>query len=592
MTMRRWLIGIVALLALALGIWALTRHRPVPSSPNLSVTKSDGETPSQATFTIEGVEGLTLHQDGRKVWELFADTITLDKAQTQATAQGIRKAIYYDKQGRPLFWLSAQTLRYDANAGIVTVEGNLTVHAQLARQGGGRGAGDGEWVATAERAIWREREQVLEAFGVQGQSADTRCFVQRVRYVPSQTVMEGSGGVVLLRPNLQLTCPSVRANLSRRFYQAQPPVQVALWVGTQSPLPFTLTAQQPPANSPQSPAPSPQEKAKPQGKSKPRRIHLKTNHPVTILKGDELSAQEVIITEEGEDYIVTAKQALYNLQTEQVQVDGSVRFEDPETIATAPKAQIDARRRIATFFGPVEVTIKPKTERSEGQGTEGEKKKGNEGAPKSSPNQSPAPDPQSIKGKGQGAGNQQPSEQPTPKPAEKSAEQQAPNSAEKSAEPPAPQKRESFRERVRRRGGKLICEQAEYDYRERRVVATGNVQFEQPGRYKGRADKLTYLTRDEVLILEGNIIVDDVRKGHRVQCPRAVINLKTDDAHFDPPVSAELIVTEEEETPKKEEAPKKEAPKETPKEEKPKEEAPKKEAPKPTEEPKGNGSGR
>ncbi|MFA0732561.1 MAG: hypothetical protein BKPUNTRY_002120, partial [Candidatus Fervidibacter sp.] len=76
---------------------------------------------------------------------------------------------------------------------------------------------------------------------------------------------------------------------------------------------------------------------------------------------------------------------------------------------------------------------------------------------------------------------------------------------------------------------------------------------------------------DEVLILEGNIVVDDVRKGHRVQCPRAVINLQTDDAHFDPPVYAELIVTEEEEKPK-EETPKKEAPKE----EKPKEE------PKPT----------
>ena len=591
--MRRFFVWVGAFVALAIviGLWGLRTRRPLSPPPKPSEAKVSPTSP-KAAFTIEGVEGLTLHQDGRKVWELFADTITLDKAQTQAVAQGIRKAIYYDAQGRPLFWLSAQTLRYDANAGVVTVEGNLTVHAQLAQRDEGQGAGDGEWVATAERAIWWEREQVLEAFSVQGQSADTRCFVQRVRYVPSQTVMEGSGGVVLLRPNLQLTCPSVRANLSQRFYQAQPPVQVALWVGTQNPLPFTLTAQQPPATSPQSPAPSPQEKAKPEGKSKPRRIHLKTNHPVTILKGDELSAQEVIITEEGEDYIVTAKQALYNLQTEQVQVDGSVRFEDPETIATAPKAQIDARRRIATFFGPVEVTIKPKTEQSEGQEAGGEKKKGNEGAPKSSPNQSPTPDPQSTKGKGQGEGNQQSAEQPTPKPAEKSAEQQAPKPTEKSAEQPAPQKRESFRERVRRRGGKLICERAEYDYRERRVVATGNVQFEQPGRYKGRADKLTYLTRDEVLILEGNIVVDDVRKGHRVQCPRAVINLKTDDAHFDPPVSAELIVTEEEETPKKEEAPKKEAPKETPKEEKPKEEAPKKEAPKPTEEPKGNGSGR
>jgi len=535
--MRRFFVWVGAFVALAIviGVWGLRARRPLSPPPKPSEAKVSPTSP-KATFTIEGVEGLTLQQDGRKVWELFADTITLDKAQTQATAQGIRKAIYYDAQGRPLFWLSAQTLRYDANAGIVTVEGNLTVHAQLSQQEEGRkAAAKGEWVATAERAIWREREQILEAFAVQGQTQDTRCFVQKVRYAPNQKALEGSGGVVLLRPNLQLTCPSVRANLAERTYQARPPVQVVLWVGKQSLLPFTLTAQKP--------SPPTTEKAKPEEKAKPRKIRLKSDKPVN-LKGDDLVAQEVVITEEGEDYTVTAQRAIYNRQTEQVQVDGGVRFEDPETIATAPKAQIDARRRIATFFGPVEVTLKPKAERQEGQEAKGQART------------SPTPTKEARSAKAS---------------PEKGAEPSPTNPAEKPAEQAAPQKRESFRERVRQRGGKLICERAEYDYRERRVVATGNVQFEQPGRYKGRADKLTYLTRDEVLILEGNIVVDDVRKGHRVQCPRAVINLQTDDAHFDPPVYAELIVTEEEEKPK-EETPKKEAPKE----EKPKEE------PKPT----------
>lgn len=551
--MRRFSVWVSAFVALAIviGVWGLRVRRPLSPPPKPSEAKGSPTSPT-AAFTIEGVEGLTLHQDGRKVWELFADTITLDKAQTQATAQGIRKAIYYDAEGRPLFWLSAQTLRYDANAGIVTVEGNLTVHAQLSQQDGGRKAeAKGEWIATAERAIWREREQILEAFAVQGQTQDTRCFVQKVRYAPNQKALEGSGGVVLLRPNLQLTCPSVRANLAQRTYQAQPPVQVVLWVGAQNPLPFSLTAGQP------SPPPStegkakPTEKAKPEEKTKPRKIRLKSDKPVN-LKDDDLIAQEVVITEEGEDYTVTAQRAIYNRQTEQVQVDGGVRFEDPETIATAPKAQIDARRRIATFFGPVEVTLKPKAERREGQEAKGQAKTS------------------STPTKEAGSAKTSP---------EKGSEPSPTNPAEKPAEQATPQKRESFRERVRQRGGKLICERAEYDYRERRVVATGNVQFEQPGRYKGRADKLTYLTRDEVLILEGNIVVDDVRKGHRVQCPRAVINLQTDEAHFDPPVYAELIVTEEEEKPK-EEAPKKEAPKE----EKPKEE------PKPTDGQKSNGS--
>jgi lipopolysaccharide assembly outer membrane protein LptD (OstA) len=227
------------------------------------------------------------------------------------------------------------------------------------------------------------------------------------------------------------------------------------------------------------------------------------------LKGDELIAQDVVITEEGEDYKVTAQRAVYNRATEQVQVEGGARFEDPETVATAPRAQIDARRRIAVFFGPVEVTIKPR------KATEPSK-----------------------------AGSNPASNPPTQKEGTTAQKQ-----------------RESFRERLRQRGGRLTCDRAEYYYRDRRVVATGNVQFEQQGRYKGRADKLIYLTRDEILTLEGNIVVDELTKGHRFQCPRAVINLQTDEAQFDPPVKVAFIVTEEEDKGKEQSPPK---PQETP----------------------------
>lgn len=474
---------VVAALIVTAVLWHGYRR---PSLPSHRLTRetakaSKGQPAPSGMLTIEGIEGLVFQQRGRKIWELFADTITLDKTQTQATAQGVRKAIYYDAEGRPLFRLSAQSLRYDANTGTVTVEGDLQVRAQLMGTGKGQGSREGEWVATAERAIWREREKVLEAFRVQGQSSDTRCFFQMIRYMPSETVLEGHGRVVLLRSNLQLTCASVRANLARRYYQAQPPVRATLLVGAPSPVTFLPIAQQPPSNPPKG------------EKAKPRKINLATDKPV-ILKGDDLIAQDVIITEEGEDYTVTAQRAVYNRQTEQVQVDGSVRFEDPETVATAPKAQIDARRRIAVFFGPVEVIVKPQKEATSA----------NKGA----------------------RGNQP-----------------APSSEQTQKE------RQSLRERLRRQGGRLVCDRVEYSYRERRVVATGNVQFEQPGRYKGRADKLIYLTREDILTLEGNIVVDDVRKGHRFRCPRAVINLQTDDAQFDPPVLAEFLVTEEEETP-------------------------------------------
>ncbi|MGQ9729417.1 MAG: LptA/OstA family protein, partial [Candidatus Fervidibacter sp.] len=108
-------------------------------------------------------------------------------------------------------------------------------------------------------------------------------------------------------------------------------------------------------------------------------------------------------------------------------------------------------------------------------------------------------------------------------------------------------KQESLRERIRKEGGKIVCDRAEYHYKERRVVATGNVRFEQEGRYKGSAEKATYLTRDEILTLEGNVTVHDLQKGHQAECPKIVINLKTDEVEISPPVRGRLIVREEEE---------------------------------------------
>ncbi|MFN3422874.1 MAG: LptA/OstA family protein, partial [Armatimonadota bacterium] len=155
------------------------------------------------------------------------------------------------------------------------------------------------------------------------------------------------------------------------------------------------------------------------------------------------------------------------------------------------KGEVDNKKKIAVFFGPVEVIIKPKKE-------EPEKAKKEQGS------------------------------QPE-------------------AEAQKEGKREGLRERVRREGGKMVCDRAEYYYRERRVVATGNVKFEQEGRYSGKADKVTYLTRDEILTIEGNVVMRDLRKGHEVECPKIVINLQTDQVDISPPVSGRLIVREEEE---------------------------------------------
>ena len=95
--MNRWLfaIGIVVVLVIAVvGFRAWRFHSsPVPRPSSLTQKEPPKLEPG---MTLEGVEGLVLRREGRKTWELFVDIITLDKNQTQATAQGIRKAIYYD----------------------------------------------------------------------------------------------------------------------------------------------------------------------------------------------------------------------------------------------------------------------------------------------------------------------------------------------------------------------------------------------------------------------------------------------------------------------------------------------------------------
>jgi len=102
----RWLPFVAFLLLVAIGVgwWFWLRSRP--SEPSAAAKPS--EPPQlQPGITMEGVEGLILRREGRKTWELFVDIITLDKNQTQATARGIRKAIYYDEKGKPLLWFSA-----------------------------------------------------------------------------------------------------------------------------------------------------------------------------------------------------------------------------------------------------------------------------------------------------------------------------------------------------------------------------------------------------------------------------------------------------------------------------------------------------
>ncbi len=480
---KRWLIfaaALVILIAASLTFWLWGGKRTV-KHPETQVQKTEPQL--KPGITLEGVEGLVLRREGRKTWELFVDIITLDKNQTQATAQGIRKAIYYDEKGKPLLWFSAQTLVYNANTGEVTLVGDIQIEARLPK---------GKMlVGKATQAIWHERRRILEVWDGQGQVGETRFLVRRIRYNPDTTVLEAFEQVVVFTPKARLVCPMVRTNLTTRYLIALPPVQLTV-LAEKSPTPFLPVAFRKVAQG------SHQQKAEKEKKERP--VNFRTDKPV-IRKPPKWFFEDVVITEEGEDYTITAKRAIYDEDADKVEIPEGIRFEDPETIATAPKGEVDNKQKVALFFGPVEVTIKPKKEPEK-----------------------PKPE--------QGSG--QPEEQKE-------------------------EKREKLRERLRKEGGKMVCDRAEYYYRERRVVATGNVKFEQEGRYSGKADKVTYLTREEILTVEGNVVMRDLRKGHEVECPKIVINLQTDEVEISPPVSGRLIVREEEEQKqpeKSEEAPK------------------------------------
>jgi len=473
--LKRWLTVTAALALVAVALFALRfwSGRKTAKQPEVQVQKTEPQL--KPGITLEGVEGLVLRREGRKTWELFVDVITLDKNQTQATAQGIRKAIYYDEKGKPLLWFSAQSLVYNANTGEVTLTGDIQIEARLPK---------GKMlVGKATQAVWHERKRILEVWDGQGQVGETRFLVRRIRYNPDTTVLEAFEQVVVFTPRARLVCPMVRTNLTTRYLIAAPPVQLTVMAKKAStpflPVSFRKTAQG-----------GQQQKAEKEKKERP--VNFRTDKPV-VRKPPRWFFEDVVITEEGEDYTITAKRAVYDEDADKVEIPEGIRFEDPETIATAPKGEVDNKQKLAVFFGPVEVVIKPKKEPEKAQASQG---------------------------------GPQPAEQP---------------------EGQKEEKREKLRERLRREGGKMVCDRAEYYYRERRVVATGNVKFEQEGKYSGRADKVTYLTRDEILTIEGNVLMRDLRKGHEVECPKVVINLQTNDVEISPPVKGRLIVREEEE---------------------------------------------
>ncbi|MCS7225317.1 MAG: hypothetical protein NZ959_12320 [Armatimonadetes bacterium] len=543
--------GIVSVVALV-GVLLLFPRRAEPPEPVPQI-------PPEPAIQVEGVEGLVLKREGRKVWELYVDRVTLTKDETKAWATGVRKAIYYGPDGKKVMTVSADSLTYDGVSGEVVLSGRIKLAAVLPKNRVLKGQ--------AGQAIWREGSQRLEVLSAIGEVDQTRFLFPRGVYFPEQEVVECTGGVVLTSPSAQVTCASLRGNVDRNHYFVNPPVLIQAYLNGGAPtMPLQPVAFQPPAQGNQKKPAEPPEKKEPLKEKKKREIIFQTDQQV-IAKERKWFIRDAVITEKGEDYQVQVKRAVYDERNERVDIEDGVRFEDPETLATAPKGSVDMRNRVATFEGPVKVVVKPKKE---------------EPAPEKKEDKRPAPPPPAASGKkdpavqknSQGSspvGGQPNPLESTPKDATAPQGKNQEPKEQKKEEPKAEEK-ETYRERVRRRGGEIVCERAQYYYRERRVEAAGKVNFKQEDRYEGSSEKATYLVRDEILTLEGQVIIRDLKKGHRFECPKVVINLKTDEIEVTPPVKGLFIMEEEEE---KKEEPKKEE-KAKPEEKKPAEPTPEK----------------
>ena len=75
----------------------------------------------------------------------------------------------------------------------------------------------------------------------------------------------------------------------------------------------------------------------------------------------------------------------------------------------------------------------------------------------------------------------------------------------------------------------VTCDKIDYFYKEKRAESAGNLKIVQKDRVDYPADAATYLGKDEIVKLTGNIQANDEKKKHTFSAPKVTISLKDDD---------------------------------------------------------------
>ncbi|MFA4029956.1 MAG: hypothetical protein GDYSWBUE_001292 [Candidatus Fervidibacterota bacterium] len=464
-------------------------------SPKTKQPQSHAELRRDVAVEFERIRGLKIRSHGETLWELKANTIRVNRQRTLTEVDGLKEAIYY-ASGRALLRVSAKRAAWNMITNDIDVYGDVTVRSEAGL------------TMTMERITWRDRERVLEIpCRVIGDSDRLRFVTMRVIYMPMEHHLRLCDGVYASTNEVQFYCRQLDVDMKAGEYVAHPPVRLIVHIN--QPLgEFELK----PLNiealthligmGVTAPAQSPAKDSK-GGEKKERKMLF--DSPTQPLKrvGRKVFGAEVTVREEGEDYVIQVKRFTYDEEKEYLFADGLVHYEDSDIVLTAPKAELFRRDRRVLLQGKVHLESKVK-ENAQASGAS----KGAEQA--------------------KGKANNQGEEEKLP-----------------------------LRERMRRKPTVIDCERVEYFYRERRAVATGNLQFKH-GQYAGSANVVTYWHREDKLLAEGKVIVRDTEEGHVFECTSVTILLANDERKEDeiivaPGAKALLRVKEEEES--KEEQP-------------------------------------
>ncbi|MCS7252877.1 MAG: LPS export ABC transporter periplasmic protein LptC [Armatimonadota bacterium] len=477
-------------IALLFCVWRL-----YPRNAKLEQTQLRNKPRPDIAVKFERIRGLKIRSDGETIWELSASVIKVNRQRTMTEVDGLKEAIYYTS-GKPLLRVTAEHATWNMVTNDIEVRGNVTVRTEMGLQ------------MRMERVVWRDRERILEIpCRVVGDSERLRFVTMRVLYMPMQHHLHLCDGVYANTNDAQFYCRQLDVNMKSGEYVAHPPVRLAVHI-VQPFERFELKPMDVEALThligigKNQPTKTAVKDSKDREKKERKMLFESPTQPLKRV-GRKIFGADVTVREEGEDYVIQVKRFTYDEEKEYLVADGLVRYEDPDIVLIAPRAELFRQERRVLLQGKVhlESRVKEDTQCS------------------------------------------------TPS---KSTEEVKTQTSEQNED------KLPLRERIRRKPTVIECERVEYFYRERRAVATGNLRFKH-GQYAGSADVVTYWHREDKLLAEGKVIVNDTEEGHIFECTKVTILLanggrKEDEIIVAPGAKALLSVREEEETKEKEPA--------------------------------------